>query len=100
VLKTTLVNAAIAGSGSRGRRGTFLAEKFRRLAARRGKMKAAVAVAHKILVSVWHMLSDGTFYQDLGTGYLDRLDRTRNARHLVRRLTSMGFDVQLTEQAA
>jgi transposase len=100
VLKTTLVNAAIAGSGSRGHKGTFLAEKFRRLAARRGKMKAAVAVAHKILVSIWHMLTDGTFYQDLGAGYLDRLDRTRNARHLVRRLTSMGFDVQLTEQAA
>jgi transposase len=100
VLKTTLVNAAIAGSGSRGHKGTYLAEKFRRLAARRGKMKAAVAIAHKIIVSVWHMLTDGTFYQDLGAGYLDRLDRTRNARHLVRRLTSMGFDVQLTEQAA
>ena len=100
VLKTALVNAAIAGSGSRGRKGTFLAEKFRRLAARRGKMKAAVAIAHKILVSVWHMLSDGTFYQDLGAGFLDRLDRTRNARHLVRRLANMGFEVQLMEKAA
>lgn len=100
VLKTTLVNAAIAGSGSRGRKGTFLAEKFRRLTARRGKMKAAVAVAHKILVSVWHMLGDGTYYQDLGPGFLDRIDRTRNARHLVRRLLHMGYDVQLTENAA
>jgi transposase len=100
VLKTTLVNAAIAGSGTRGRKGTFLAEKFRRLTARRGKMKAAVAIAHKILVSVWHMLTNGTFYQDLGAGYLDRLDRTRNARHLVRRLTNMGFDVQLSPKAA
>jgi transposase len=100
VLKTTLVNAAIAGSGSRGRKGTFLAEKFRRLTARRGKMKAAVAVAHKILVSVWHMLSDGTYYQDLGAGFLDRIDRTRNARHLVRRLVHMGYDVQLIEKAA
>lgn len=100
VLKTTLVNAAIAGSGSRGHKATFLAEKFRRLAARRGKMKAAVAIAHKILVSVWHMLSTGTFYQDLGAGFLDRLDRTRNARHLVRRLTNMGFEVQLTQTAA
>jgi transposase len=100
VLKTTLVNAAIAGSGSRGHKGTFLAEKFRRLAARRGKMKAAVAIAHKILVSIWHMLSDGTFYQDLGAGYLDNLDRTRNARRLVQRLTNMGFDVQLSQKAA
>jgi transposase len=100
VLKTTLVNAAIAGFGSRAKKGTFLAEKFRRLAARRGKMKAAVAIAHKILVAVWHMLSEGTFYQDLGAGFLDNLDRTRNARHLVRRLTNMGFDVQLVEKAA
>lgn len=100
VLKTTLVNAAIAGSGTRGHKGTFLAEKFRRLAARRGKMKAAVAIAHKILVSIWHMLNDGTFYQDLGAGFLDRLDRTRNAKHLVSRLTNMGFDVQLQDRAA
>jgi transposase len=100
VLKTTLVNAAIAGSGPRGHKGTFLAEKFRRLAARRGKMKAAVAIAHKILVSIWHMLTDGTFYHDLGAGFLDRIDRTRNARHLVRRLANMGFEVQLPEKAA
>jgi transposase len=100
VLKTTLVNAASAGSGLRGHKGTFLAEKFRRLTARRGKMKAAVAIAHKILVSVWHMLTDGTFYQDLGAGYLDRLDRTRNANHLVRRLTKMGYQVQLSQTAA
>ena len=46
------------------------------------------------------MLTDGTFYQDLGAEYLDNLDRTRNARHLVRRLANMGFDVQLTEKAA
>ena len=100
VLKTTLVNAAISGSGTRGHQGTYLAEKFRRLAARRGKMKAAVAIAHKILVSIWHMFTDGTFYQDPGAGFLDRLDRTRNTKHLVRRLTNMGFDVELRERAA
>jgi hypothetical protein len=46
------------------------------------------------------MLSDGTFYQDLGAAYLDRLDRTRTARNLVRRLAAMGFDVQLQKKAA
>jgi transposase len=97
-LKTALVTAAITGSRRRG--GTYLAEKYRRLTARRGKLRAAVAVAHKILVSIWHMLTDGTFYQDLGAGFLDRLDRTRTAKHLVRRLASMGFDVQLHEKAA
>jgi transposase len=97
-LKTALVTAAITGSRRRG--GTYLAEKYRRLTARRGKMRAAVAVAHKILVSVWHMLSDGTFYQDLGAGFLDRLDRERTAKHLVRRLATMGFEVQLQDKAA
>jgi transposase len=98
VLKTALVNAAV--TGSRHANGTYLAEKYRRLVARRGKMKAAVAIAHKILTAIWHMLSNGTFYQDPGAGYLDRLDRARNARHLVRRLTNMGFNVQLHDQAA
>jgi hypothetical protein len=46
------------------------------------------------------MLRDGTFYQDPGAAYLDRLDRSRTARRLVKRLTAMGFDVQLNETAA
>jgi transposase len=96
-LKTALVTAAITGAR---RRGTYLAEKYRRLAARRGKLRAAVAVAHKILVAIWHMLSTGTPYQDLGVDYLDRLDRTRTARHLVRRLNAIGYDVQLQAKAA
>jgi transposase len=97
-LKTALITAAITGSRRGG--GSYLGEKYRRLSARRGKLRAAVAIAHKILVSIWHMLSDGTFYQDLGAAYLDRLDRTRTARNLVRRLAAMGFDVQLQEKAA
>jgi transposase len=98
VLKTALVSAAV--TGSRRANGTYLAEKYRRLAARRGKLKAAVAIAHKILISIWHMLSNSTFYQDPGAGHLDKLDRTRNARHLVRRLANMGFDVQPHDRAA
>jgi transposase len=96
-LKTTLVTAAITGSR---RRGSYLAEKYRRLAVRRGKLRAAVAVAHKILVSIWHMLRDGTFYRDLGADHLDRQDRSRTTRHLVRRLSDMGYDVQLQDKAA
>ena len=96
-MKTALVTAAITGSR---RRGTYLAEKYRRLATRRGKPRAAVAIAHKILVSVWHMLTDGVFYHDLGAGYPDRLDRERTSKHLVRRLEGMGFEVQLQQKAA
>ena len=97
-LKTALVSAAVTGCRRGGR--TYLAEKYRRLAARRGKLRAAVAIAHKIIVSIWHMLTDGTVYRDLGADFLDRQDRTRTAKHLVRRLAAMGYDVQLLEKAA
>lgn len=96
-LKATLVNAAITGS-RRGR--GYLGAKYRRLAARRGKLRAAVAIAHKLLVTIWHMLTDGTVYHDLGADFLDRQDRNRTAKHLVRRLTAMGFGVELTDTAA
>ena len=96
-LKTTLMTASITGAR---RRGSYFGEKYRRLAARRGKLRAAMAIAHKMLVVIWHMLRDGTFYQDPGAAYLDRLDRSRTARRLVKRLTAMGFDVQLNETAA
>ncbi len=46
------------------------------------------------------MLTDGAFYHDLGADYLDRLDRTRTAKDLVRRFDHLGFDVQLTKKAA
>jgi transposase len=96
-LKATLVNAAITGC-RRGR--GFLGEKYRRLAARRGKLRAAVAIAHKLLVTIWNMLKDGTVYQDIGADFLDRQDRTRTAKHLVRRLSAMGFGVDIRDLAA
>ncbi len=97
VLRTALVSAAIVGTP---RAGTYLTDKFHRLKARRGTMRAAVAIAHKLLISIWHMLSEGTFHRDLGGGYLDGLDRARNARHLVHRLTAMGFEVKIQEKPA
>ena len=96
-LKTALVTAAIAASKTRG---TYYAEKYRRLCARRGKLRAAVAVGHSILVAIYHMLANGTVHQDPGPEFLDNLDKRRTSKQLVRRLNSMGFDVQLTPIAA
>lgn len=75
-LKTAVVTAAI---NSGRKRGSYLAEKYRRLQARRGKMRAAVAIAHKILVSAYHMLATQSDYQELGASYLDQLNRRRAA---------------------
>jgi transposase len=97
LLKTALVTAAVAAGKARG---TYYGEKYRRLCARRGKLRAAVAIGHKILVAVYHMLADGTFHQDLGADYLDTHDKRRVSNQLVRRLNGMGFDVVLTPRAA
>jgi len=96
-LKTTMVTAAIAASKTRR---SYFAEKYRRLGARRGKMRAAVAVAHKILVAAYHILSRQSDYRDLGPDYLDRLNHHRTAKTLANRLRAMGYEVQITHKAA
>ncbi len=96
-LKTALVVAANAAAKTRG---TYLAEKFRRLNGRRGAMRAAVAIGHKILVSAYRMLATGSDYKELGAGYLDQLDSHRSAGNMVRRLRDMGYDVQIGKKAA
>src|SRR6202022_720661 len=70
--------ALIESAHSLGRgRGTYLAGQYRRLTARRGKKKAAVALGHSILVIVYHLLSGGEVYPDLGVQYFDEGRRDR-----------------------
>jgi transposase len=91
-LRRTLTLAAQAAGHAKD---SFLASRFRRLAARRGKKRACVAVAHSILKVVYHILKDGRPYQDLGGNYFDRLDPQRLTRYLVRRLERLGLKVTL-----
>lgn len=92
-LKTILceIAATIARSS-----GTYLHALYHRLARRRGKPRAMLAVAHSLLVSIYYMLRDHVPYQDLGPDHFDRLQAQRLERHYVRRLEALGFDVQLT----
>jgi transposase len=97
-LKTALVEAANSAAKAKG---TYLRDKFYRLKARRGYKRAAVAIAHKILVSVYHMLSQQVSYNDLGDLYLDKLNKHHLTRNLVHRLERLGYTVTLTlEQKA
>jgi transposase len=96
-LKTALVIAANAAGKTRG---TYLADKYRRLKSRRGAMRAAVAIGHKILLAAYRMLSTGSDYRDLGGGYLDQLNTHRTAGNMVRRLRQIGYDVQISLKAA
>ena len=96
-LKAALVTAAVCGARTKG---SYLRDKFHRLRARMGAKKAAVAVAHKILVAVFHMLQRAVPFADLGADYLDRVDKYRTAKRLVRRLDALGYDVMLRPKAA
>jgi transposase len=96
-LKTALV---MAGNAAGKTRGTYLAEKYRRLKARRGALRAAVAIGHKILVAAYHMLTNGSGYEDMGASYLDQLNTHRTTSNLIRRLRQMGYDVQISPIAA
>jgi transposase len=91
-LKSALVQAAHAASRSKD---NYLAAQFRRLAARRGKKRAAIAVAHSILVIAYHMLRDGSEYRELGGDYFDRRNKAHLQRHLVKRLEGLGMKVML-----
>jgi len=91
-LMTALVQAAMCAAKKKG---SFLSEKYWRLRARRGPKKAAVAIAHKILVAAYHMLSRKAEYRDLGPGYLDRAAAAGVKRKLVDRLERLGYRVQL-----
>jgi transposase len=94
-LKTALVEAA--NSAARAKT-TYLRDKFYRLKARRGYKRAAVAIAHKILVAIYHMLSRNVSYNDLGDLYLDKLNKHHLTRNLVHRLERLGYSVTLTLQ--
>ena len=72
-----------------------LAALSHRLAARRGRKRAVIAVAHNLLVIAYYILRDGTCYCDLGPDYFDRLNPERLRRHLTKRLERLGFKVSL-----
>ncbi len=91
-LKTALCNAAIAASRKRG---SFFKAKYHKLKSRRGGGRAALAIAHKLLVCIYHMLSGNTSYRELGENYFDLRDTQRAARRYVRRLQDLGFSVIL-----
>jgi len=84
------------------KRDTYFRAQFARVARRRGRYKAVVAVAHSLLVVIYHVLRTGRPYQELGADHFDRLDTDRIERHHVRRLEHLGYTVTLSpkDQAA
>jgi transposase len=96
-LRAALVEAAHAAGRTRN---TYLSAQYRRLASRRGKKRAAVAVGHSILVIAYHLLQRSCGYEELGGDYFDKRDRQGVERRLVRRLEGLGYKVSLDPVAA
>jgi transposase len=96
-LGRALIEAARAAGRTKN---TYLGAQYRRLAARRGPNKAALAVAHSMVISAWHMLTTGETYRELGADYYNRHnDPERQARQLTRRLESLGYIVTIAPAA-
>jgi transposase len=95
-LKTTLVQCSWAAIRAKD---TYLRAQFLRIKSRRGPRKAIVAVAASILTAAYFMLRTRTAYHDLGADHFERIDQSRAAARLVRRLKNLGYQVDLRKAA-
>lgn len=91
-LRQLLVEAANAAARTKN---TYLSAHYHRIAVRRGRKRALIAVGHTILVIIYHILSQQKSYEDLGSNYFDERDRQHTEKRLVRRLEKLGYQVQL-----
>jgi len=91
-LRAVLIEAAHAAGRTKT---TYLGAQYRRLVARKGKKRAAIAVAHSILTIVYHVLTERVPFSDLGGDYFDRRDQQAVQRRLVHRLEALGYTVSL-----
>src|SRR5262249_12342138 len=96
-LRRALVQAAHAAGRTKT---TYLGAQYRRLSARRGTKRAAVAVGHSTLVIAFHLLGRAGVYHDLGPGHFDERDRDAVRRRLVGRLEKLGYKVTTEPTAA
>jgi transposase len=90
-LQSILIECALAASRKKG---SYLKDKYQRLKARRGTMRALFATAHKLLRAAYRVLTRREPYKDLGAGYLDARVKPAVARRLIDRLLKLGYDQQ------
>jgi transposase len=97
-LRRALTQAAWAAARKKG---SYFQAQYRRLAGRRGRKRAAIAVGHSLLEVIYHLLKHPTEkYRDLGGNHFDTLNPERLRRHLVKRLESLGYEVTLKARTA
>jgi transposase len=92
-LRSILVEIAWAASRTKG---TYFSSQYKRLASRRGKKRALVAVAHSILVIIYHVMKEKAPYQELGEDFFEKLNSTRLTHYYQRNLEKLGYEVTVT----
>ena len=90
-LKAALGNAAIGAARTKN---SYLQTRYRRLAGRTSTLKALVAVEHAIITAIWHMLTTGTDYRDLGADYYQRRDPAKTMRRIIKQANDIGLTVR------
>jgi transposase len=96
-LKRALTEAAWAATLKKK---SYLAALYHRLAPRRGRKRAVIAVARTILQSAWHILKEDVDYKELGGDYFDHLNEEKTKGWLVKRLERLGYEVELKSKKA
>jgi transposase len=91
-LRTSIVQAAWAAIQTKN---SYLASFYHRLAGRRGPRRAIFAVAHRMLIAIYHMLTNREAYRDLGAAYLDERDKTNLIKRTAKRFAQLGYQVNI-----
>ena len=89
LLRTTLITCAHAAT--RNKNSYFYAQ-FMRISAHRGKKRAYVAVAHSMLVAIYHILKDGAIFKDLGADYYNQFNKERKINAYLKKLKALGWE--------
>lgn len=89
-VRRALVQSAHSAARTRN---TYLSAQYKRISARRGAKRAAVAVGHSILIAMYYMIRDGTAYNELGNNYFDKMNEQQTIRKAVKRIQALGYDV-------
>lgn len=97
VLRTTLVNCAHSAVRVKD---SFFSAQFARISAHRGAKRAYVAVAHSMLIAIYHILSDGEVFKDLGSNYYNQFNKERKANSMLKKLKALGYEVTIATVAA
>lgn len=97
ILKSTLVECA---QSAVRRKDTFFYAQYQRIAMRRGKKRAILAVAHSILVAIYFMIKNDKEYQDLGADFYNKFNKEKKANAYMKKLKELGYDVQLVAQVS